>query len=222
MTISERELVRSQIQQKKKKNRTIILIILAVIVVVAAVIIITRLPKKGSSFTTEDGLSIGDPNAPVKVLEFTNFSCSHCKNFTLNTSAGFIKQYVETGKVYYTAYPYPWSEDDLTYTASLGAYCAAEQDAFYAYKELVFNRVASPQDLSEEAVRGYAESVGMDLAKFDSCMQDPNLASKVAETKALASTFNVSGTPSFIVNGSLFYANNLINGVEAALEASGN
>ncbi len=79
MTISERELVRSQIQQKKKKNRTIILIILAVIVVVAAVIIITRLPKKGSSFTTEDGLSIGDPNAPVKVLEFTNFHAATVK-----------------------------------------------------------------------------------------------------------------------------------------------
>ncbi len=222
MTISEREFIRSQKEQQKKRTRTIVLIILALILIAVAVFLITRLPKKGSTFATESGMSIGDPNAPVKVLEFSNYTCSHCKSFALNQAPDFIKDYVDTGMVYYTAYPYPWNEQDITYKASLGAYCAADQNVYFAYKDLIFSKVVGPEDLSDAKILDYAKLAGADLNTFETCLNDPLLAERVAETKALAESHNVQGTPSFIVNGTLAYSNNLNQAVEAAIKASGN
>jgi protein-disulfide isomerase len=222
MTISEREFIRSQKEQQKKRTRTIVLIILAVILIAVAVFLISRIPKKGSTFAAEFGMSIGDPNAPVKVLEFSNYTCSHCKTFALNQSADFIRDYVDTGMVYYTSYPYPWNEQDITYNASLAAYCAADQDIYFAYKDQIFSKVVGPNDLSDEKILDYAKLAGADINAFETCLNDPLLAERVAETKALADSYNVQGTPSFIVNGTLAYSNNLNQAVEAAIKASGN
>jgi len=222
MTISERDFIRSQKEQQKKRTTTVVLIILAVVLIVATVLVITNLPKKGSTFASESGMSVGDPNAPVKVIEFSNYTCSHCKTFALNQAPDFIKNYVDTGKVYYTAYPFPWNEQDITYNASLAAYCAADQNVYYAYKDLIFSKVVGPSDLSDEKILDYAKLAGADISKFETCLNDPLLADRMADTKDLAASYKVEGTPSFIVNGTLVYANNLNEAVEAAIEASGN
>lgn len=220
MRMSERELVRSQKEQKKKQNIRIAIGILALAIVIVAVVLVFRFTKPTITLANEKGMSVGDPNAPVKVVEFSNYSCSHCKTFSLEHEPDFIKNYVDTGKVYYTAYPYPWNDQDLTYKASLASYCAADQDVYFAFKDEVFRSVKSAGDLAENRVRDYAKKAGADLATFDKCMDNPTTASRIAETDILAKSSNIEGTPSFIVNGKLVYMNELIPTVDKALETS--
>lgn len=220
MKISERELVRSQKQQKKKQSTFIVLGILAVIILIVAVVLVLRLTRNKMSLANEAGMSVGDPNAPVQVIEFSNYSCSHCKSFTLENEPGFIKDYVDTGKVYYTAYPYPWNDQDPTYKASLASYCVAEQNVYFAFKEEVFRSVSGVNDLTDSKIFDYAKRVGADMTAFEKCFTNPETAQNITTAKSLADTYKVSGTPSFIVNGKLVYMNDLVPTVKEALGES--
>jgi len=221
MTSSTRQFIRSQKEKQKKRKLTITMILLAIVLIIVAVILIIEIPKTRPSIANEAGMSLGDPNAPVKVIEFSNYNCGHCKNFALNQSADFIKKYVDTGKVYFTSYPYPWNEQDITYNASLASFCAGDQNVYFDFQELVFSSVTNPDDYSNEKLVDYAKRAGADTELFEACMQDPNLAERINDTKALGATYNVQGTPSFIVNGTLVYSDKLNETVDAALEASG-
>lgn len=220
MKISERELVRSQKEQKKKQNIKIALGLLALLIVIVAVVLVIRLTRTKMTLANEQGMSVGDPNAPVKVVEFSNYSCSHCKTFTLEHEPDFIKDYVDTGKVYYTAYPYPWNEQDPTYRASLASYCAADQNVYFTFKDEVFRSVAGVNDLADSKILDYAKRVGADMIAFEKCFNNPETAQRNAVTKDLATRSNVTGTPSFIVNGKLVYMNQLIPTVKEALGES--
>lgn len=220
MKISERELVRSQKELKKKQNIRIGIGILAAIVLILAVILVIRLTRTKMTLANESGMNVGDSNAPVKVVEFSNFSCSHCKTFTLEHEPDFIKDYVDTGKVYYTVYPYPWNEQDPTYKASLASYCAAEQNVFFAFKDEVFKSVAGVNDLADSKILGYAKRVGADMIAFEKCFNNPETVQRISTTKGLAESNNVTGTPSFIVNGKLVYMNQLVPTVKEALGES--
>ncbi len=220
MKMSERELVRSQKEQKKKQNIKIALGILALLIVIVAVVLVLRLTRTKMTLANEQGMSVGDPNAPVKVVEFSNYSCSHCKTFTLEHEPDFIKDYVDTGKVYYTAYPYPWNEQDPTYKASLASYCAAEQNIYFAFKDEVFRSVAGVNDLADGKILEYAKRVGADMGTFEKCFVNPETVQRIAVTKGLADGNNVTGTPSFIVNSKLVYMNQLVPAVKEALGES--
>ncbi len=222
MTLSEREYLRSKKAQKKKKNTIIMLSILAVLVIVVGVILIPKLIKPKRSYTNEEGLSVGNPNAPVYVMEFSNYSCSHCKTYATQYEAEVLEKYAATGKIYYTSYPYPWSEQDLTYQASLASYCAADQDKYFAFKHLIFDSVTGPSDLSDTAILNYAMEIGLDMDVFQTCLDSADPALRNAESKALAESFNVTGTPSFIVNGRLVYMNQLNQMIDEAIATAGN
>lgn len=221
MTISEREHIRSQKEKQKKRNTLTTIIILGLVLVIAAVIILTQVMRPKLTLANEKGMSLGNPEAPVKVIEFSNYSCGHCRAFAIDDSPDFIKNYVDTGKVYYTSYPYPWSETDLTYKASMAAYCTAEQDVYFAYKNEVFKSVFSANDLADGKERVYAKRAGADMDEFDACMNKQEIPGFISATKNLAEGYNVTGTPSFIVNGKLVYRDSLNSTVEAAL-SSGN
>ena len=127
---SQRELLKAQREREARKRTTRLLI--GAFVLVVAVLLIYFLPKlldtsKVSGYANQHGRSIGDPNAPVKVVEFSNFGCSHCRTFALEKEEQFVKDYVETGKVYFTYSVFQFNED-LTLKASEAAYCAGEQN----------------------------------------------------------------------------------------------
>lgn len=222
MSISEREYIRSQKAQQKKKKTIITLSILAVLVIIIGVVLVLILTKPNRTYTNESGLSVGNPNSPVQVIEFSNYSCSHCKTYALQHEAEVINKYASTGKIYYTSYPYPWNEQDLTYQASLASYCAADQDKYFAFKHLIFDSVTGPSDLSDTAILSYAVETGINMDEFQTCLESSDPVARDAEAKALAQRYNVTGTPSFIVNGRLVYMNQLNQVIDEAIAAAGN
>ncbi len=207
-------------QRKQSSRKKTITIALVVGLTALAIFLLVMLPKwtvNKSKLYLQNGFSIGDPNAPVKVEEFSDFRCSHCQDFALNYEADFIKKYVDTGKVYFTFHNFAFLAKDST-DAAEASYCAADQNAFWQYKNLLFTYSSYSGAFAEKNLIDYAKQLGLDTDAFTACLRsDVNLA-KLTEMKAYASSLGIDSTPQFSVNGKNVYMNNLDETVDAALK----
>ncbi|MFZ3070534.1 MAG: thioredoxin domain-containing protein [Anaerolineaceae bacterium] len=214
---SQREKLREQRKATQRKKTITWGSIVAIVAV--AIVIITFLPKWTANkelLTNQSGFSIGDPNAPVKVEEFSDFRCSHCRDFSEDLEPDFIKNYVDTNKVYFTFYNYPFLADDST-DAAEAAYCAADQNAFWQYKSLLFSNSSDQNAYSETNLISYAKLLGLDIDKFTSCLQTDQHLEAIAADKEYAKSLGVDSTPQFSVNGTLVFSSELDQTVEAEL-----
>ena len=215
---SQREKLREKRKQAAKKRIATLVIVLGVVAL--AIFLIAMLPKLSldkNQLYLQDGFSIGDPNAPVKVEEFSDFRCSHCQNFALNYEADFIKKYVDTGLVYLTFHNYAFLAEDST-DAAEATYCAAEQNAFWQYKNLLYTYSTDAGAFAEKNLIDYAKQLDLDTGLFSACLQsDANLA-KLDEIMSYANSLGIDSTPQFSVNGTIVYMNTLDQTVDAALQ----
>lgn len=219
-TNTQREKIRSQRKAASRKTTiTIIIAVAAIAVIVFGVQMLLDQPAETSKLPNQDGFALGDPNAPVKVEEFSDFRCSHCKDFSENMEPDFIEQYVKTGKVYLKFYNFPFLAEDST-AAAEAAYCAADQNAFWQYKTQLFTYNTYTGAYTESNLIDYAKKVGLDVEAFKQCLQSDEHLDDVAADKVYATTLGVSATPVFSVNGTLVYSNELIATVEAALASA--
>lgn len=211
--------------QKKKTNLTVILIIAAFAVVVVAMIIISQQKPKievalptGEAKPQPAGLNLGDPNAPVKVIEFADFQCSVCHQYWLQMESSVISTYVATGKVYYTYAPFSFLGQESVRAAE-AAYCANDQGKFWEYHDVLFNNYQGENvgGFSDDRLTAFSEKLGLDMTAFNACFSSNQYEQKITEDNSYAKDQGVTGTPSFIVNGKLVYANDLAATIDAAL-----
>lgn len=213
---TQRELLREQRKAASRRRAIMISIIIVILAVVIILIMLPKLTSKKSELPNQDGFALGDPNAPIKVEEFSDFRCSHCKEFSESMEPDFIEKYVKTGKVYFKFYNFPFLSDDST-DAAEAAYCAADQNAFWQYKELLFTYNSYSGAFSESNLIDYASKLKLDTNSFKQCLQSDEHLDEIAADKVYATTLGVSATPTFSVNGKLVYSNELIATVDAAL-----
>lgn len=220
---TQREILRAQREEKSKKRATGLVIgALVLIIAIALVYFLPRLlnTSKVESYANQNGRSVGDPNAPVMVIEYSNFGCSHCRTFTLEKEAQFIKDYVDTGKVYYTFSAYQFSED-TTMKAAEAAYCAGEQNFFFQMQHVLFENSTYSGAFADSNINTYAKNLGLDMSRFNQCLADDTQLDAIRTETAAASSLGVTGTPTFNVNGTLVYSNTLDETILAALAAAG-
>lgn len=144
-----------------------------------------------------NGNSIGDPNAPVKVVEFSDFRCSHCITFSKESEQTFLEEYVYTGKVYYTYRSAGAWVSEASADLAEAAYCAGDQEMFWPYHELMF----SVQDSSDSELTKIAGELGLDRGQFSSCLSEDKYVERVAQDREDALAAGIQGTPGFFVNG---------------------
>ncbi len=216
-TQTQREKLRQQRKQASSKKTITVVAVLSVVALV--IFLLVMLPKwtlDKDQLYLQEGFSVGDPNAPVKVEEFSDFRCSHCQNFALNYEKDFIKKYVETGQVYFTFNNYAFLADDSR-DAAEATYCAAEQNAFWQYKNLLFTYSTYTGAFAQSNLLDYAKQLDLDTDKFSACLQsDQNLA-KLDEIMSYANSLGINSTPQFSVNGTIVYMNTLDETVDKAL-----
>lgn len=146
-------------------------------------------------------MSLGDKNAPVKVYEYASLTCSHCAEFNKDTFPSFKKDYIDTGKVYYTLRDFPF--DPIATAAYMLAHCAGPE-RYFGFVDVLFSTqtqwafVETPM----EALKGIARQGGFSEEKFDACMKDEKIFDHVKATAQRGSTeFGVRSTPTFFING---------------------
>ncbi len=218
---SKRELIRSRRKAQKRQQRmTLILISSAAVLLVVLAVLLPKVLVSRTKYKNTDGFSVGDPNAPIVVEEFTDYLCSHCKNFALNYEEDFIKAYAETGKVYFTFNNFPFMTED-SYRGAEASYCAAEQNRLYEFKDFLFTYAGYQDAFSDSALISYATSAGLDPDQFETCLLSDKYLNTYVEDLTYGQSVGVQGTPTFVVNGTVVSSAELIPYVDSLLEQMG-
>jgi protein-disulfide isomerase len=145
---------------------------------------------------TGDGPSRGPADAPVTLVEFSDYQCPFCKNAEQMVEQ-VLQRYPTQVRFVYRHFPLDNIHPQARGAAEAAA-CAGAQGKFWDYHKVLFHR--SPK-LEEEQLKDYATSAGLDRAAFDSCLaSDAQLAAVDADVEA-GRAIGVAGTPAFYVNG---------------------
>lgn len=148
----------------------------------------------------ENCVEKGDPEAPVTVVEISDYGCSHCRNFNLGGTADSLDQmYVEKNQVRWIVVPYALRP--ATQPAAEASLCAAEQDEFFPYSDQLFELQGTDQALTKEGFLQAADEVGLNVEDFESCYDSNRYSSVVQRNVAVAANAGVAATPTFFING---------------------
>jgi protein-disulfide isomerase len=149
------------------------------------------------------GISKGQANAPVVIMEFADFQCPACGQFA-RFSEPLVKDHIDAGTVRFVWYDYPLVEiHQNAMLASRAGRCANEQNQFWAYHDYVFGQQErwSAQQNPVNLFIDYAEQSGLDREAFAQCLRSDKYQKEVSESRQLGGTLGVSGTPTLFVNG---------------------
>lgn len=249
--VSRRAERRLQEQRAAKQRRLFFFggAVAIAIVIAAVLILVNRDDDSGSSFPAVaaaavtdanipfDGTTLGDPNAPVTVIEYGDYQCPGCAQFFTNDQQKLINDYVATGKVKLEFHAFPFldrklslnsdgtvssSGDGESIRAAEASLCAVDQNAFWRYHDTIYtNHNGENQGAySESRLLDMADVIGLDRAAFASCLDSGTHKSDVETLYAEAIQAGVQQTPSFAINGKVSVYNgydDLKTKIDAAL-----
>ncbi len=158
--------------------------------------------KGGGKISAED-MSMGDANAPVKMVEYASASCTHCAAFNNDVFPAFKAKYIDTGKVHYTLKEFLTPPVEMAAAGFLTARCAGK-DKYFSVLDAVYH---SQEEMFQSGdIRGpllrIAQSAGMTEAQFNACITDEAALKALNERVEKASRDEkITGTPTFVVNG---------------------
>jgi len=160
-------------------------------------------PTKGVASVDDDPV-LGDKNAPVTIIEFSDYECPFCKRHFDETLPQLIKNYVDTGKVKIVYRDFPLSfHDPMATKEAVAANCAKEQGgdtAYFKYHDEIFTRtISNGNGLSETDLTTIATDLGLNLNSFNTCLADPTQTNEVKKDIADGTATGASGTPTFVI-----------------------
>lgn len=148
---------------------------------------------------------LGEDNAPVTIVEFSDFQCPFCKRYTDEAFQQLKEEYIDTGKVKYAFRHYPLPIHPNAPKAAEASECANEQDAFWTYHDVLFEKQDSWSSLTSTEAQNtfvtYAGELGLNTDQFQSCLSSGKYADKVEKDTQAAIDAGVSATPTAYING---------------------
>ncbi len=164
----------------------------------------TAPPKPVEVRERADAPVIGDVNAPVTLIEFSDFQCPFCQRFFQESYPTLKSKYVDTGKVkvVFRHFPLPFHQN--AQKAAEAAECASRQGKFTEYHDVLFTKANSDgAGLAIADLKTYAKQLNLDAAKFNQCLDNAEAATTVSGDLADGQAAGVNGTPTFVLNGQL-------------------
>jgi len=171
-----------------------------------------KIEDSSRSLPQQDGLSLGDPKAPLVLQVFEDFQCPFCIRFTANVEPQLVEEYVKTGKVRLEFQNFPILGHE-SQAAARGMVCAAEQDRAWNFGLGLYALQANANQAESEklnvgrfdaeGLRDEAAGAGLDTAAFDTCMAGREASDAVAAQAQAGTVLGVNGTPGFALNGQL-------------------
>lgn len=144
----------------------------------------------------------GDPDAPVRMIEYASMTCGHCRNFHDQTYPTLKSEYIETGKVYFILREFPL--DNVATAVAMLARCAPEEQ-YFDIIDLFF--ATQRQWIQTENIVGelfnVSKQVGFSQAAFEACLTNQELLNGIQTVKQSGSEFGVQSTPTFFINGEM-------------------
>ena len=159
-------------------------------------------PKKITmdTFLSNGSPILGDPNAPITLVEFGDYQCHYCNVFFQSIEKDILKNYVDTGKVKIIFKDYNIIGEDSV-KASQGAHCANDQGLFWEYHDILYSNWTGENNgwASAENLTIFAQQIGLNMNKWSECMNKGSHSQIILKSNDDARTLELTGTPAFFV-----------------------
>lgn len=171
-----------------------------------------------------EGRVLGNPDAPVTVIEYGDYQCPGCAQFARDIEPRLITEYVATGLVRFEFRDYAFLDDrdggGESDDAAAAAEAALDQDAFWSFHATLYANQYGENEgaFAEDRLVGMAEALGLDLERFQAALDDAETRSTVDAMTEEARTLELPGTPSFTINGRVIEYDGYA-GLAAAIDA---
>jgi protein-disulfide isomerase len=174
---------------------------LAVLGLVTVGLATTARAHHGSGAEATDQLALGAADAPVTMIEFSSLTCPHCAAFHNDSLPAIKANYIDTGKVKLVYRDFPLNKAALLGSAL--AHCAGP-DRFFGFIDVLFKSQASwaRSDDPVPALTQIGRLGGLKAADIEVCLNDKELFDRILSSRVEgAKEFNITSTPTFIING---------------------
>lgn len=166
--------------------------------------------ETGPNLTGEQILSLpdddpffGQADAPITVVEFSDFQCPFCSKFFNTTFPQIEQNYIEKGKVRFVYRDFPLDFHEQSQMAAEAAQCANDQGKFREMHDAIFSGqqewASNPDALN--VFKNYAKETGLDSGDFNECMNEHKFVAEIRKDLIDGATVGVNGTPAFFING---------------------
>lgn len=160
-------------------------------------------PSNETPADVDDDPSLGDDNATVTVIEFTDYQCPFCSRHFTQTFSQIKQEYIDTGKIKYVTRDFPLGFHPHAQKAAEASECADDQGKFWEMHDKLFQDQGTWSALPDAipTFKQYAAGLGLNASDFDACLDNGDKASEVQADLTAGSNAGISGTPGFWVVG---------------------
>jgi protein-disulfide isomerase len=153
-------------------------------------------PQKVQMSVATGWYSIGRADAPVTLVEFSDYQCPFCKRFHTDAYAELKKNYIDTGKLRFVSRDLPLEFHPFALKAAEAVRCAGDQNKYWELRDALYTNAAPPND---DVIKEAAKSLSLDAKGFQSCLDSDKYKADVQKDASEAATLQISGTPTFVL-----------------------
>jgi protein-disulfide isomerase len=160
----------------------------------------------GSISTSLGSPILGNPDAPITIVEFGDYQCHQCYNWFHNTKPMIMRDYIDTGKANLIFVDFAFLGKDSP-KASQATYCADDQNMYWEYHNSLYNSQESKIDsgwANSERLKAFAFNLNLDMELFNECLDSEKYSKRVQYNSQQARDNGVRGTPGFFIVDSDF------------------
>lgn len=141
--------------------------------------------------------AIGPENAPITIVEFSDYQCPYCIRWYTDVYGRLMSAYKDKIRFVYRDFPL-YSIHPEAQPAAEAANCAGEQNAYYAFHDALFSEKSG---LGTDTYNQYASDLGLNVEQFKKCISERRFKDEVETDSTYGSSIGVSSTPTFFING---------------------
>ncbi len=156
----------------------------------------TQQPRR-YQVSADDDPAIGPKDAPVTIIEFSDYQCPFCRRWAEQVEKQIRQTYGDKVRLVYRDFPLT-SLHPQALPAAEAANCAGEQGKYWDYHDKLFQQA---HGLSTQAYQTYAQELGLDMEKFNACLKDHKYRDEIVADAQYAQKLGVRSTPTFFING---------------------
>ena len=164
----------------------------------------TAQPQLPAKISADNDPTIGNPDAPITIIEFSDFQCPFCARFHVQTLPSLMEEYIEQGKVKLVFRDFPIQNiHPNALPASVAAECANDQGKFKEMHDLLFENQKQWSNLETSSALSafvqYASDLQLDEEEFTSCLTEGKHVSEIRKDLEDGRNYGVTGTPGFFI-----------------------
>ncbi len=164
----------------------------------------TKQPSIPLEISADNDPIIGNPDAPITIIEFSDFQCPFCARFHIQTLPTIMEEYIEKGSVKLVFRDFPiQSIHPNAVPASVAAECANEQGKFKQMHDILFEKQNEWSNLETvyaiELFNQYSEQINLEQEQFSSCLSTAKYVKEIQNDLDDGRTYGVTGTPGFFI-----------------------